>query len=98
MPWKQGQSGNPRGRPRKSQKSMAQLRSQISEHLPDVIEVLANAAKEGDVLAARILVERCVPSMRALDQNINVNDSVRGISDEELLGLMNEFELGTETN
>ena len=98
MPWKQGESGNPRGRPRKSQKSMAQLRSQISEHLPDVIEVLANAAKEGDVQAARILVERCVPSMRALDQNINVNDSVRGISDEELLGLMNEFELGTEAN
>jgi len=98
MPWKQGQSGNPKGRPRKSQKTMAQLRSQISEHLPDVIEVLANAAKQGDVQAARILVERCVPSMRALDQNINVNDSVRGISDEELLGLMNEFELGTEAN
>ena len=98
MPWKQGQSGNPKGRPRNSQKSMAQLRSQISEHLPDVIEVLANAAKDGDVQAARILVERCVPSMRALDQNINVNDSVRGISDEELLNLMNEFELGTEAN
>ena len=98
MPWKQGQSGNPKGRPRKSQKSMAQLRSQISEHLPDVIEVLANAAKDGDVQAARILVERCVPSMRALDQNINVNDSVRGISDEELLNLMNEFELGKEDN
>jgi len=98
MPWKQGQSGNPKGRPRKSQKTMAQLRSQISEHLPDVIEVLANAAKDGDVQAARILVERCVPSMRALDQNINVNESVRGISDEELLGLMNEFELGTEAN
>ena len=98
MPWKQGQSGNPNGRPRKSQKTMAQLRSQISEHLPDVIEVLANAAKQGDVQAARILVERCVPSMRALDQNINVNDSVRGISDEELLGLMNEFELGTEAS
>ena len=98
MPWKQGQSGNPKGRPRKSQKRMAQLRSQISEHLPDVIEVLANAAKDGDVQAARILVERCVPSMRALDQNINVNESVRGISDEELLSLMNEFELGTEAN
>ncbi len=98
MPWKQGQSGNPKGRPRKSQKTMAQLRSQISEHLPDVIEVLANAAKDGDVQAARILVERCVPSMRALDQNINDNDSVRGISDEELLSLMNEFALGTQAN
>ena len=98
MPWKEGQSGNPKGRPRKSQRTMAQLRSQISDHLPDVIEVLANAAKEGDVQAARILVARCVPSMRALDQNINVNESVRGISDEELLGLINEFELGTEVN
>ena len=77
---------------------MAQLRTQISEHLPDVIEVLADAAKEGDVEAARILVERCIPSMRALDQNINVNESVRGISDEELLNLINEFELGTEAN
>ena len=98
MPWKQGQSGNPKGRPRKSQKTMAQLRTQISVHLPDVIEVLADAAKEGDVQAARILVERCIPSMRALDQNINVNESVRGISDEELLNLINEFELGTEAN
>ena len=98
MPWKQGQSGNPKGRPRKSQKSMAQLRSQISEHLPDVIEVLADAAKSGDVQAARILVERCVPSMRALDQNINVNEAVRGISDTELLNLMNEFELATEAD
>ena len=96
MPWKQGQSGNPNGRPRKSQKTMAQLRTQISEQLPDVIEVLANAAKQGDVQAARILVERCVPSMRALDQNINVNDSVRGLSDKDLLDLMSEFELGTE--
>ena len=98
MPWKQGQSGNPKGRPRKSQKTMAQLRTQISEHLPYVIEVLAEAAKDGDVQAARILVERCIPSMRALDQNINVNESVRGISDEELLNLINEFELGTEAN
>ena len=98
MPWKQGQSGNPKGRPRKSQKTMAQLRTQISEHLPDVIEVLADAAKEGDVQAARILVERCIPSMRALDQNINVIESVRGISDEELLNLINEFELGTVAN
>ena len=98
MPWKKGQSGNPNGRRRKSQRSMAQLRAQISEHLPDVIEILAKAAKEGDVQASRILVERCIPSMRALDQNINVNESIRGVSDEELLELISEFELGTEAN
>lgn len=92
MAWTKGESGNPRGRPRKSQKTMAQLRSQISEHLPDVIEVLAGAAKEGDVQAARILVERCVPSMRAIDQNVNINDSMRELSDIELVDLIKEFE------
>jgi|TARA_R100001530_G_scaffold57155_1_gene41590 hypothetical protein len=71
---------------------MAQLRSQISEHLPDVIEVLAGAAKDGDVQAARILVERCVPSMRAIDQNVNINDSMRELTDIELVDLIKEFE------
>ncbi len=75
---------------------MAQLRSQISEHLPDVIEVLAGAAKGGDVQAARILVERCVPSMRAIDQNVNVNEAVRAISDEELVQMIKDFEVETE--
>ena len=92
MAWEKGKSGNPRGRPRKSQKTMAQLRSQISEHLPDVIEVLASAAKDGDVQAARILVERCVPSMRAIDQNVNINDSMRELTDLELVDLIKEFE------
>lgn len=96
MAWQKGQTGNPKGRPRKSQKTMAQLRSQISEHLPDVIDVLASAAKEGDVQAARILVERCVPSMRAIDQNVNINDSMRELTDTELVDLIKEFEDGVE--
>jgi hypothetical protein len=96
MAWQKGQTGNPKGRPRKSQKTMAQLRSQISEHLPDVIDVLATAAKDGDVQAARILVERCVPSMRAIDQNVNINDSMRELTDTELVDLIKEFEDGVE--
>ena len=96
MAWQKGQTGNPKGRPRKSQKTMAQLRSQISEHLPDVIDVLASAAKDGDVQAARILVERCVPSMRAIEQNVNINDSMRELTDAELVDLIKEFEDGVE--
>jgi len=97
MTWEKGKSGNPKGRQRKSQKSMAQLRSQISEHLPDVIDVLAGAAKGGDVQAARILVERCVPSMRAIDQNVNVNEAVRSLTDQELADMIKDFEESVES-
>ena len=97
MTWEKGKSGNPRGRPRKSQKPMAQLRGQISEHLPAVIEVLADAGKEGDVQAARILVERCVPSMRAIDQNVNVNEAVRSLTDQELADMIKDFEESVES-
>ena len=97
MTWEKGKSGNPRGRPRKSQKTMAQLRGQISEHLPAVIEVLADAAKEGDVQAARILVERCVPSMRAIAQNVNVNEAVRSVTDQELADMIKDFEESVES-
>tara|TARA_Y100000588_G_scaffold285241_1_gene302917 strand:+ start:234 stop:470 length:237 start_codon:yes stop_codon:yes gene_type:complete len=76
---------------------MAQLRGQISEHLPAVIEVLADAAKEGDVQAARILVERCVPSMRAIDQNVNVNEAVRSLTDQELADMIKDFEESVES-
>ena len=34
--------------------------------------------------------------MRALDQNINVNDSVKGLTDQELVDLMKDFESGIE--
>ena len=76
---------------------MAQLRGQISEPLPAVIEVLADAAKEGDVQAARILVERCVPSMRAIDQNVNVNEAVRSLTDQELADMIKDFEESVES-
>jgi hypothetical protein len=34
--------------------------------------------------------------MRAIDQNVNVNEAVRAISDEELIQMIKDFEVEVE--
>jgi len=64
--WKPGQSGNPSGRKPGSGK-VAALREAIAEHMPEMVEVLIAKAREGDVQAARLLIERVIPPMRAAE-------------------------------
>ncbi len=59
-----GQSGNPSGRPRGSGK-VARLREAIGRDLPDIIAKLVEQAKAGDVQAARVLLDRVLPSLKA---------------------------------
>ncbi|WP_292446088.1 DUF5681 domain-containing protein [Methylibium sp.] len=65
--WKAGQSGNPRGRPAGSGE-VAKFRAAIAEQVPALIEKLLARAIEGDVGAARLLLERTVPPIRATEQ------------------------------
>lgn len=64
--WKPGQSGNPNGRP-KGKGPFAELRESISGHVPDIIARLAEQAKEGDVAASRLLLERVYPAMKPVE-------------------------------
>ena len=61
--WKPGQSGNPKGRPPGIAK-VAKARESIAKHVPDIIAKLAEAAKAGDVAAARALLERVIPPVK----------------------------------
>ncbi len=61
--WKPGQSGNPNGRPRGTGE-VAKLRASIAGHIPKIIGQLVEAAKDGDVQAARLLLERVLPPMK----------------------------------
>lgn len=58
-----GQSGNPRGRPRNSA-SRDQLRKTISEELPGIIQSLIEQAKAGDTVAAKLLLDRALPTLK----------------------------------
>ena len=64
-----GQSGNPKGRPKGAGK-VAALRDQIAEHVPALIDKLIEAAKAGDVAAARLLLERVLPPVKAEDRPV----------------------------
>jgi len=58
-----GQSGNPNGRP-PGTGVVAKLREAIQEEIPEIIDSLVAAAKSGDVSAAKILIDKVIPTLR----------------------------------
>lgn len=65
--WKPGQSGNPAGRAPGSG-AVAALRATIAGHIPALVAVLVERALGGDVGAARLLLERVIPPLRAAEE------------------------------
>ena len=66
--WKPGQSGNPAGR-KPGTGEVARLRAAIAEHVPPIIAKLTAAALAGDVGAARLLLERVIPPLKASEES-----------------------------
>ena len=79
--WKPGQSGNPKGRP-KGSGDVAQLRAAIAEHLPQILEAMVQRAVEGDVGAARLLLERTVAPLKATDMAQQLNLPQGSLTDQ----------------
>ena len=65
--WKAGESGNPKGKPRGCGE-LQKLRAAIGEHVPAIITQLVAAAKGGDIQAARLILERVLPPVKAIEQ------------------------------
>jgi hypothetical protein len=65
--WKPGQSGNPAGR-KPGTGEVGKLRAQIAKDMPEIIDKLVEQAKGGDVGAARLLFERTVASLKAVEE------------------------------
>ncbi len=65
--FQKGLSGNPRGRPRGTSKT-EKLRHAIEAHVPEIIAAMVEKAREGDTAAAKLLIDRVVPTLRPTDQ------------------------------
>ena len=69
--WQPGQTGNPKGRP-PGQSEITRLRASIAEHVPSIVDQLVTAAKGGDVQAARLILERILPPIKAIEQAVEL--------------------------
>ena len=69
--WSPGTSGNPKGKPPGSGQ-LQKLRASIAEHVPSILEQLVTAAQGGDVQAARLILERVLPPVKATEQPVEL--------------------------
>lgn len=69
--WQPGQTGNPKGRP-PGQSEITRLRASLSGDVPEILAGLILAAKGGDVQAARLILERILPPVKAVEQSVTL--------------------------
>lgn len=67
--WKPGTTGNPKGRP-PGKSAITQLRAKLAGDVPEILAALVLAAKGGDVQAARLVLERVLPPVKAIEQAV----------------------------
>jgi len=70
--FKPGTSGNPKGRSVSRRKSDAAIRAQLSKSAPEIVQRIIDAALEGDMQAAKLVLERTSPALKPTDSAVDI--------------------------
>jgi len=79
--WKPGQSGNPAGR-KPGTGEVAKIRAAINDRVPELLAAMMTKALDGDVGAARLLLERAVAPLKAAEQAETINLPEGSLTDQ----------------
>ncbi len=74
MPFEKGQSGNPAGRPQGALGKVTKYRQQLEDAAPQILNKLIELAKDGDIQALRICVERLIPKTNMMPVNLVIEN------------------------
>ena len=69
--WKPGESGNPKGRT-PGTGEVAAIRAAIADRVPELLAAMMTKALEGDVSAARLLLERAIAPLKGIEQAVTL--------------------------
>jgi hypothetical protein len=81
--WQPGQSGNPAGKPPGSRNKATQMVMALMEGgAEEITRAVIDAAKAGDLTAARLVIERLAPTLRERPLTLDLPDTgtVAGVS------------------
>lgn len=99
MPFQQGSSGNPKGRPSGTLTKHAKMRQLLESRADELISKCVDLALSGDVNALRLCIERLIP--RAKDEPVTISLTSNTMPSEVLksaaLEILNKLEIGAVT-
>jgi hypothetical protein len=70
-----GQSGNPAGKKPGTLSLPGKLRAALGAEAGEILEAMVAKAKEGDIAAARLILDRVVAPLRATDELVHLQDA-----------------------
>lgn len=86
MVWKKGESGNPTGKPAGVRnKATVMVQSIMERGAKEITEAVVGLAKEGDLSAARLVLERLLPPAkeRPISLALPITDTAGGIAEAQ---------------